>query len=283
MDQLVNHLIELNKAFEKENVPLILGGGMGLYLRTVYGKRQESERYPFQTEARATADLDIFLKAETIVSKESIQKVKAILMKLNYSVLSQAKYFQFNKQVMIAGSSKSVRLDFLSAPPREEDKDKVKLTSKPRIKPKGVKEFHAYNTDEAEGLPIGIEKIEVNGNAIQVISPYNYLILKLHAFDDRKDETDEKSDKGRHHAWDIFATIVRMNEVDWRNSQDHREKESQKTYLQNAKRIQEECFSDKDKVGFLRMREHLTYQRESATYEPHIEKVVEDLTDLFKF
>ncbi|MBK7961522.1 MAG: hypothetical protein IPK04_10195 [Bdellovibrionales bacterium] len=281
MDHLITNLIELNKAFEGENVPLILGGGMGLYIRSVYGKHQESTRYPFRTEARATADLDIFLTAETIVSKEAIEKVKAILSKQGYAVVPEAQYFQFSKQVTVSGSQRSIRLDFLSAPPAPEDKSKVKISA-PRVKPKGVDEFHAYKTDEAEGISIGLEQIDVNGSIIQVVSPFNYLILKLHAFNDRKDETNEKSDRGRHHAWDIFATIVRMNESDWKSAHEHRKAHAQKDYFQNVRRIQGESFLGKDEVGFLRMREHLTYQRDTATYDPHVEKVAEDLRDLFK-
>lgn len=56
----------------------------------------------------------------------------------------------------------------------------------------------------------------------------------------------------------------------------------EKAYLQTAKRIQSESFLGKDEIGFLRMREHPTYQRDAAIYNPHIEKVVEDLRDLFK-
>lgn len=73
-----------------------------------------------------------------------------------------------------------------------------------------------------------------------------------------------------------------MTEVDWKNAREHRIAHAEKAYLQNAKRIQGESFLGKDDVGFLRMREHQNYKRNIAMYEPHIEKVVEDLRDLFK-
>ena len=48
---------------------------------------------------------------------------------------------------------------------------------------------------------------------------FNFLILKLHAFEDRKE--DVESDLGRHHAYDIFATIIRVTEQNWKNAKEH--------------------------------------------------------------
>lgn len=162
---------------------------------------------------------------------------------LAYTVIPQAKYFQFEKQVTISGSSKSIRIDFLSAPPEIKDLEKVKV-SNPRIKPKGVEEFHA--------------------------------------FDDRKDDGGEKSDKGRHHAWDVFTTITGMNEADWENAKAHKIARNMKTYLESAAKIQIELFNDKEQMGFIRMRESASYQRDKTTYDGALDNVVEDLKDLFK-
>ena len=280
MDHLIDSLLELNIAFEKASVPLILGGGMGIYVRTVYGSIENGERYPFQIDARATADLDIFLTAETIVARDKIESVKNVLAEQGYVVVQKAKYFQFEKTINAFGSQKKLRIDFLAAPPAEENRDRVQLSA-PRVKPKGVEEFHAYQTAEAEGLQFGIEEVNVKNGIVKVVSSFNYLILKMHAFKDRKDREDEKSDKGRHHAWDIFATIVRMREADWKNAKEHTWAHREKAYLKNAKEIQKEYFSEKDRLGFLRMREYQAYTKDRGIYEPHIDKVVEDMTDLF--
>lgn len=281
MDELLENLIELNLNFERKGIPLILGGGMGLFVKALAGKEGPRQRYPFLTEARATADLDIFLSAETIVSSESIGKVKEILKALSYEVLPEAKYFQFQKQVSIGGSSKNIRIDFLSAPPEPKDISKVKVSS-PRIKPKGIEGFHAFKVDEAEGLDIGLDTVELKGHEIKVLSSYNYLIMKLHAFNDRKDDSRETSDQGRHHAFDIFTTVTRMNEGDWKNALLHKELHQEKGYLKNSAQIQNSFFGDKDYIGFIRLRESTSYVRHREEYDSALDYVVEDLTELFK-
>jgi hypothetical protein len=45
-DPLVHHLAELAKRLDTENIPIILGGGMSLYLRQKFMSGRNS-RYPF--------------------------------------------------------------------------------------------------------------------------------------------------------------------------------------------------------------------------------------------
>ena len=59
-DPLVACLAELAAELDRENIPVILGGGLSQYLR---GKLDggRSPRYPFAAPARSTEDLDLFL------------------------------------------------------------------------------------------------------------------------------------------------------------------------------------------------------------------------------
>lgn len=53
-DQLLAQLLELHSELEAAKIPLILGGGMSLYLRLQYLGRQTSPNYPFAIETRST-------------------------------------------------------------------------------------------------------------------------------------------------------------------------------------------------------------------------------------
>ncbi len=64
-DPLVRHLAELAVELDADNIPIILGGGMSLYLRQKFLSGR-APRYPFDVAARSTADLDLFLSSRLI-------------------------------------------------------------------------------------------------------------------------------------------------------------------------------------------------------------------------
>ena len=153
-DPLVHHLAELAKGLDTENIPIILGGGMSLYLRQKFMSRQTA-RYPFDLLARSTADLDIFLSSGLIVDAGKIDALRNTIDRLGYQVVPNARNFQFEKTVMLYGQERIIKIDLLAAPPREEDMDLVSI-KKPRIKPKKcVSDIHAYLTAELEGIELG--------------------------------------------------------------------------------------------------------------------------------
>lgn len=264
-------------------------GGLSLYVRRTYLGTESGGRYPFDVEARATNDLDLFLSSELIVDREKVETIKQALAILGYCVDPNAKNFQFLKEVDLLGQKRTVKVDLLSAPPADTDLDKVEI-KKPRIKPVGTSDIHARLTEEAEGIEIGLIAVDVNQFAqdvqlqdskIYIPSSYNYIILKLHAFNDRKNRNDEKSDYGRHHAYDIFATVTQMNEADWETAQSHFKAHREREYLQKSITIQQECFSKPTDIGVIRLRENVAYRNRRDQYEPHLEQFLGDLRDLF--
>lgn len=136
---------------------------MSLFLRQRFLSRR-APRYPFDVAARSTADLDLFLCAQLISDAHRIEILKQVIGRLDYKVIPEAKNFQFSKGVDLYGQKRTVKIDLRAAPPQGADASKVKV-SKPRIKPKGGEDIHAYLTAEAEGIEIG--KIPVDASLLE--------------------------------------------------------------------------------------------------------------------
>lgn len=282
-DYLLKALFELAKELSKFNIPLIIGGGLSLYLRTIYSSKVRSPRYPKRTEQRVTKDIDIFLSSDIIVDSAKVQHIRDSLAKLNY--LPRTKYFQFYKEIDLNYSKREILIDILSAPPDENKKENISI-KKPRIKHNDVKNFHAYLVNEALGInynPIKVDELSKTSNEsvnnLYIISSFNYIILKLHAFEDRK--VDATVDFGRHHAYDIFATICDMDEVDWENAKNHFNDERNKNYIQESILIIKTYFSSSTDLGIIRLKENELYKKYKVEFDNYIEFFIEDLKTLF--
>lgn len=287
-DPLVHHLVELVKELDKDGISIILGGGMSLYLRLRF-MTGRTPRYPFDPLVRSTADLDVFLSSRLIADLGKIESLQAALLRLNYAVDPKAKNFQFIKTVKLFGQDRLIKIDLLAAPPQDADTAKVEI-KRPRIKPAGAEGIHAYLTEEAAGIEIGALPVELlkldpslklTHQGLFVPSAYNYLILKLHAYNDRKNEPDPKSDFGRHHAFDLFATVARMAEADWMNAQEHLKAHCDEAYLRKAVSIRGDDFAGKTALGLLRLRESDSFKRDQPIYDRYLDPFIQDLAALF--
>lgn len=280
-DQLLKHFLELQKALSDKGVSIILGGGMSLYINLTYRVNDDS-RYPFNIAVRPTNDLDIFLTADLITDALKYETIKSCLEQtLGYKVVDAAKWFQFEKEIELYGGRQKIKVDLLTAPPRESDLDKVSIKAH-RVKPKSAEGIHAYLTKEAKGLEIGIQTISLPDNlgTVTIVSNFNYLIFKLHAFADRVQ--DSSADYGRHHALDIFYTVARMGEGDWDNARDHAKQHAQEAYLINAQKIQRELFNDPQQLGLIRMAENQVYKANFDEFSRLIQQFLVDIRELFK-
>lgn len=279
-DELLKHFLELQQALAERGVPVILGGGMSLYVNLTY-KAGNNSRYPFNITVRPTNDLDIFLTADLIVDVSRYESIKNTLEQiLGYQVVEAAKWFQFEKEIVLHGSNRTIKIDLLSAPPKKSDLSKVVIKAH-RIKPKKAEKIHAYLTNEAKGLEIGKQIINLPGSSetITIVSNFNYLIFKLHAFADRVD--DSEKDYGRHHALDIFYTVAIMGEGDWENARNHYKLDSKEDYLINSSKIRRDYFSARDQFGIIRLLENQAYINNSNELSPYLEQFMKDLFDLF--
>lgn len=284
-DLMLSHLFELLGLLQKEQVDVTLGGGLSHYLRQTYLTRKVSPRYnQVRFLARSTQDIDIFLSSQIIIDHQKMDIIKSVLDELGYQAIEQAKYFQFYKMTEIGGKKYSAKIDLLAAPPQKND-DHVQIHGF-RIKPKSSEGIHAYLTPEAASIDFGRVIVEVLGEAgkkirVRIPSAYNFMILKLHAFADRKDRSDAISDHGRHHAFDIFATLCQMDKTDWDNAAEHYKNDGAREYLLQACQIRREYFSAKRGWGIIRIRENQGYRQYRDEYDRVLEYFIQDLAELF--
>jgi hypothetical protein len=220
-----------------------------------------------------------------IADANQMDQIRDALDDLGYEATTE--YFQFARK--INDSDHEVEVDLLSAPPRAEHKEKVKQSGF-RVRPTASEGIHGRVADEAQSIdrnPIAIDLsesaekfgIRVDNPTVFIPSSFNYLILKLHAFFDRKD--DGQSDYGRHHAMDIFTTVTDMSQADWDTAEQHFDAECEEPYLQHAIDVQQSHFSDDGELGVLRMQENQTYRRHSEEFDDYLPQVIEDLNELF--
>ncbi len=254
LDDLLLELVHLSRACKFHDIPFILGGGMGLFLRETYHETRRQPRYPVAPGSRSTKDLDLFLTAELIIDAGKMDMLASILRERGYQ--PKTPYFQFERALSSDQPDRTVRVDLLSPPPPEGTEYLVKMHGL-RIRPTGSREhIHAYLTEASESIERGTIPVRIpfgeEESEVLIPSSFNYLILKLQAFDDRyKDDAVQ----ARHHALDIFRIVTGMTETDWDTAIDHRKADHDRPHLQEACRIREHLFHKPDAPGILMFRE----------------------------
>jgi hypothetical protein len=148
-DFLMNELRAIVTALQTQEIPLIIGGGYGLFLKAEYiRQRRIRTRLSPPPPARATADIDIFLGTEVISDESKTTEIREALNRLGYLPVDTAKFYQFYKNIEYSGSNRAIKFDFLAAPVKGEYAAKVKI-DKRRIRPRSGEGFHAHTTPEA--------------------------------------------------------------------------------------------------------------------------------------
>lgn len=179
---------------------------------------------------------------------------------LGYEPVEAAKFLQWKRSMLIEGVPREVKLDVLVGPlGRHREKLKV---SPPRARPKGAIEFHAHMVAEALHVEDHPTRVEVEGHAsdgrpyrgtVLVPDAFPYLMMKLHAFRDRKE--DSNKDLGRHHALDVYAIVGMMTEEEFERASRLGRSQGDE-HLERARSIVTEDFSGPTALGVLRLREH---------------------------
>jgi len=271
-DLLLTAAIGLANEFYKFQIPLILGGGLSLYIRTGILEKQRSARFGHQASLRSTKDIDVFLTTDIVVSETDSQRVRDSLLKLGYSV--KTSYFQFERKL---DQDRSVLIDLLAPPTDDDESDDIRIRT-------AAKKLHARRNKDARGIHIGLVKVPESfltgslGN-LYLVSSFNYIILKLHALRDRVN--DAQSDFGLHHAYDIFATVIDMDENDWANAKEHLKSEQEEPYIQSSIELAKEFFSHDVAMGFIRLKENSAYQKDATIFNDYLDDFKSDLMELF--
>lgn len=266
VDQLTANLLDLLFELEGRNIPIMIGGGYGLFLKRQHlaatGERTLLESLP---EARATNDLDMFLRAELLSDLSRTREVREAILRLGYTPVEEAKFLQWKREILVAGVPQEVKIDVLVGP-LGEFRTKLKV-SMPRVRPRGDIEFHAHAVEEAiliEDQPIAVEVTglrstrEPYASKVEVPEAFPYLMMKLHAFSDRKGDADK--DLGRHHALDAYTIVGMMTEREYERAKRISGERARDPHVERTRAIVRDDFSAETGTGILRMREHTLFR-----------------------
>lgn len=256
IDPLREELRVLAKEFQGRGIPLIIGGGYGLVLRTeMIAESGSRTLIPDFPSARSTEDLDIFLKAEVISNPEKTEAIREALDRCGYEPV--VPNFQFRREIDYRDRSRSIKVDLLAAPVPAELSTSVKVDPV-RTRPRSGKGLHAHVTPEALTVEESTILIDI-GEAEESLSvyiphPFSYLLLKLYALRDRLDDRD--ADNGRHHAFDLYSTIATMTEREWDESGSIKDTYRGTPQVIEARNMASDLFADGTALGSLRLQEH---------------------------
>jgi hypothetical protein len=262
MDLLQTSLLDLLFELRGRQVPIIIGGGFGLFLKrrhlTASGQRTLFARLP---EVRSTNDLDLFIRAEVLADLGRTRLIAQTLRGLGYQPVEEAKFLQWKRAVLVAGRTLEVKVDLLVGP-LGPHRPRLRVKS-PRVRPRGEVELHAHCTEEALGIEDGPMEVLVtgarsNGEACQgtvgVPRAFPYLMMKLHAFADRRD--DARKDAGRHHALDLYTIVGLMTAEEYDDARRLGAGLGGDVHVRRAREVVAGDFAATTALGVLRLREH---------------------------
>ena len=269
---ILNHLFEFLDSCKQKQLSILIGGGLGLYL-----KRKNIEEHQLKTRQlhlpaiRSTSDIDVFLPLEILTQADKMSALKEILKKLNYK--PKVNYIHFIKSLE---SGISLKIDILSQIPKNLDGFKIK---KPRIRRNDVEKLHAYMVPEAIDLDVHKQKIDliINDKKISIFvpHPFNFIILKLFAFRDRIN--DEKTDYGRHHVFDVFTIISMLTKNEWQEVNNLYQKYKNDNTIKETCKIINQYFFSNDLLGIIRLKENTFFKYP----EQVVEEFILDIKELF--
>jgi hypothetical protein len=287
-DPLNNELVKIAKALHPHDVKLIIGGGYGLALKTQQiidsGEMTRLEIPP----ARSTEDLDLFLRLEIITDAEKMEAIRDTLEKLGYRPV--AEFFQFETVIDLPGGQGTVKVDLLAPSPQNEvDREQVKI-SKPRIRPRNVKNIHAYLTEEAITIEERLTRLTLSHDQdtaeVFLPHPYTFLVLKLFALRDHLNKEKKpageqtKQPKAPEHAFDIYRIVSMFTEVEWGEAKQLADHYREDEIIMEAREITSSIFGTLVAEGPLAVRRHAaTVGFEIGNSD--LQKVLDDLHELF--
>ena len=271
-DVLRTNLLDLLHALEDDAHKILLGGGYGLYLKQLHlaeaGVRTliDAELWP---SPRATEDLDLMLSAEFVGDLQSMTSFRAVLDKLDYKVKKGSEYLQFVRTI---ANTQVVKIDLLTAQLAvlqrlstiKADSHRARPVAATRLK------LHAHPTDGALSLTDAPSVLEVagklsNGQAfaakVQIPDPFNYLLMKLTAYRDRRDDPDK--DLGRHHALDVFRIVAMLTEPEYDRVHTSLQAFATDAQVRSCVALVRSDFASETTRGVLAMREHQLWQNNS--------------------
>ena len=211
-DPLLAALEELAVALRAASIPLVLGGGLGLFL--MQRLRQEQARagdvrtlLPAHAwpPARSTEDMDLILPTEVVADLAQMRSIRKALDRLGYA--PSVPHMQFVKPTPTG----PVKVDLLTGPPHPPELgSELRQSKPPRVQPAaGRPNLHAYATPEALRPEVGATPVRLSDEIeVLVAGPTALLLMKLHAARDRLARGDR--DLGGKHALDLYRLVAML-------------------------------------------------------------------------
>jgi hypothetical protein len=280
-DILRAELAGLAGALHPHGVPLIVGGGYGLLLRQEHVAHSGVRTVREIPEARSTNDLDLFLSVEIVTNADKMSALRDVLHDCGYTSISGAEHYQFQKGVTYRGSQRTVKVDLLAPPPRDPRLlEKVRIDVR-RIRHREARGIHAHTTPEAFAVGESVMPLALGRTpAIRVYipHPYSFLLLKLHAYRDRRD--DPTREIGLYHAFDLYRIVAMMTEEEYATAERFRDRFAGDEIVAEAKSIVAQFFADGDSLGALAILEHARIVGATIRNE-ELDGFLEDLRTFF--
>lgn len=256
---LFNTFVDLHEKFSDRSISIILGGGLGLYL-----KQLSLIENPVRTlidasgwpQPRSTSDIDVFFPLEVLVSLDEMKAVRSIIDEMHFEPIEGSEFWRFNLP------ANEVKIDLLTGPIDDSVKNKLKSDSR-RARPKGDLELHAHPVPEALDLSEHLEQVTLIGqvsdkqmdtSTVSIPSPFTYLMMKVTAFGDQVENVDKN--RGRHHALDVYRIVAMMTEPQFTQTKSQFKQHYSSPYVERVRSLVKDFFVREDGIGILRMREH---------------------------
>ena len=216
VDPLLPHLIDI--AEDRASEGLILAGGFGLRLKqNALIENGEQTLIAEVPDARATQDLDFFLRMELFVKKEKGKAVRALLDRLSY--VEYNPQWQFGKAEGQGTSGRQIKVDLLARHPDIADGVKVRGD---RVGSGSNIGLHGRDTPEAFAIEDEPQRLHVRGQrtdgqqvdvSLYVPHPYAWLHMKVAAAYEwlamaRSDKPPKKNSE--KHVFDVYVIIAML-------------------------------------------------------------------------
>ena len=256
-------LLDLLYELRNDDLPLILGGGYGLYLKQ---KQVSMSNAPLMLDAipplRSTNDLDLFLRTELLVESARLIPLRDALDRLEFTVIASAQNYQFARKMEQGGQVWDIKVDLLAKPPDTLRFPQIKMDSR-RIKPHPSVGIHAHRTNEAIAIEDEAASLTLSGfrssgeaytGAVFLPSTYALLLMKLFALRDQVDA--ENKGFGRKHALDLYTLVAILTEPEYEQTKTLRERYQHTEEAKEAARIVFTLFAEDSATGMRRLREN---------------------------
>jgi len=257
---LRTELLDLLAELRFSDIPLIIGGGYGIFLKTEHVRRNNFPTILSEwPETRATSDIDLFLRPELLIQPGRLLPLAEAIRRLGYSVIPSAEKYQFVKKGKEGIGE--IKIDILTGPQSRFTGSGIKADNR-RVHPNPSVGLHAHPVNEAPTLENHLLAVPLSGmltngqqysGEVYIPHPYTCLMMKLFAFKDRV--KDQSKEFGRYHALDLYSIVATTMETEWNMFSAFRGQLNGEPIAQKASEIVAEYFSRPSDPGILRMRE----------------------------